>query len=55
MDLRDVNGVLWPYYEERLLDGERTMTFTLRRVATNTGVKDEAFRPPPSDTKPKTR
>jgi hypothetical protein len=45
-DFRDVNGVLWPFNEERLLDGQRAMTLTLRRVAFNTGVKDEVFRKP---------
>jgi hypothetical protein len=47
-DYRDVNGVLWPFSEERLLDGQRAMSLTLRRVAFNAGVKDELFRKPGS-------
>lgn len=45
-DLRPVNGVLWPFGEERLVDGQRTMSFALTRVAFNTGVKDAVFRRP---------
>ncbi|MGH7729873.1 MAG: M16 family metallopeptidase [Candidatus Eiseniibacteriota bacterium] len=52
-DLRRVDGVLWPFHEERLLDGQRTMTFALSRVAFNTGVSDALFLPPGS--KPATR
>jgi predicted Zn-dependent peptidase len=47
-DLRSVSGVLWPFAEERLVDGQRTMTFILDRVAFNTGVKDALFRRPGS-------
>ncbi|TMQ71088.1 MAG: insulinase family protein [Candidatus Eisenbacteria bacterium] len=54
-DLREVNGVLWPFSEERLLDGQRTMTFTLRHVAFNTGVKNEVFRRPKHPAPPKAR
>lgn len=45
-DLRDVKGVLWPFYEERLLDGHRAVTVTLSRVALNTGVSDAQFAKP---------
>ncbi len=48
-DLRPVSGLLWPFTEERLLDGQRTMTLTMRRVAFNVGLKDEIFRRPASD------
>ncbi len=51
-DLRPVNGVLWPFGEERLVDGQRTMSFALTRVAFNTGVKDAVFKRP--GTKPAT-
>ncbi len=54
-DFRDVNGVLWPFNEERLLDGQRAMTLTLRRVAFNTGVKDEVFRKPGAAKRPQSR
>lgn len=47
-DLRIVNGVLWPFNEERLLDGQPTMTFALSRVAFNTGVRDALFLKPGS-------
>ncbi len=47
-DYRNVNGVLWPFNEERLLDGQRAMSLTLRRVAFNTGIKDEIFHKPGS-------
>ncbi len=47
-DLRNVNGVLWPFSEERLLDGQPTITIALRRVAFNTGVKDALFIKPGS-------
>lgn len=45
-DLRPVNGVLWPFAEERLVDGQRTMSFAFKRVAFNTGVKDAVFQRP---------
>jgi hypothetical protein len=45
-DFRDVNGILWPFSEDRLLDGQRVMTLALKRVAFNTGVKDAAFKKP---------
>jgi predicted Zn-dependent peptidase len=54
-DFRDVNGVLWPFSEERLLDGQRAMTLTVRRVAFNTGVKDEVFRRPSPQKRPRPR
>ena len=45
-DLRDASGVLWPFYEERFLDGQRAVTLTLSRVALNTGVEDALFVKP---------
>jgi len=51
-DMREVNGILWPFYEERLLDGIPVMSFTLTKVAFNTGVKDAEFRRPGSAPEP---
>jgi hypothetical protein len=51
-DLRSVNGVLWPFNEERQLDGQRTMTLALSRVAFNTGIEDRRFRKPGSPPEP---
>jgi zinc protease len=45
-DFRQVDGVWWPFTEERLMDGRRAVSLTLRRVAFNTGVKDAFFRKP---------
>jgi zinc protease len=45
-DLRPVDGVLWPFNEERFVDGQRTMTLNLRRVAFNVGLRDELFHRP---------
>jgi predicted Zn-dependent peptidase len=45
-DVRLVNGVQWPFHEERLLDGQPAMALTLKRVAFNTGIADELFRRP---------
>jgi zinc protease len=45
-DLRDSGGVLWPYQEERFLDGRRAVLLNLTRVALNTGVADSAFLKP---------
>ena len=52
-DLRKVDGVWIPFSEERLVDGQPTMTFTWNRVAFNTGVKEALFRRP--GTKPTSR
>ena len=45
-DLRPVDGVLWPFSEERLLDGQRAMTLSLSKVALNKGIPDATFRKP---------
>lgn len=51
-DLRAVNGVWWPFHEERFLAGQRVMELRLSRVALNSGLEDVLFRapaaPPPS-------
>lgn len=45
-DYRTVAGVLWPFYEERLLGGTKTMTLSLVNVTINTGVSEQVFAPP---------
>lgn len=51
---RTVSGVLWPFEEERWLNGERVMFLDYTRVDLNKGVADAAFArpeqapPPPS-------
>jgi len=45
-DFRDVNGVLWPFGEDRLLDGQRVVEVALRRVAFNTGLRPDQFHKP---------
>ncbi|MBI1795719.1 MAG: insulinase family protein [Candidatus Eisenbacteria bacterium] len=45
-DVRAVNGLQWPFHEERLLDGQPAMTLTLKRVVFNTGVSDQVFHRP---------
>ena len=47
-DYREVNGVLWPFYEERLRGGGRTMTVLLRSVTLDGGVADTLFEKPSS-------
>jgi len=47
-DLRDASGLLWPYAEERYLDGQHAVTLTLTKVAINTGVSDAEFVKPGS-------
>jgi hypothetical protein len=51
-DARAVNGILWPFYERRLFDGQPAMTLTLRRVAFNTGINDALFRRPAATPEP---
>jgi zinc protease len=43
---RVVQGVSWPHQEERLLNGERTLSLRLRSVQVNTGITAAAFRRP---------
>ena len=45
-DYRPVSGVLWPFFEERLRGGTKTMTLSLQSVTINTGVSDRMFEPP---------
>ena len=45
-DYRPVSGVLWPFFEERLVNGQRVLTLQLRTVAVNVGVPDSRFTRP---------
>jgi len=45
-DFRDVNGIAWPWAEERLLAGQNYMTLKLDAVRLNTGVSDDEFTKP---------
>ena len=45
-DYRTVAGVSWPFYEERLRGGTKTMTVSLQTVTLNTGVSDRLFERP---------
>jgi hypothetical protein len=42
-DLRSVQGVLWPYNEERQVDGQRTLALKVSRVRINAGVSPTVF------------
>jgi predicted Zn-dependent peptidase len=50
-DHRPIAGVLWPFHEERLVGGSRTMTIMVLSVEVNTGVPDGAFQRPVSPEK----
>ena len=50
-DYRTVAGVPWPFYEERLRGGTKTMTLSLQSVTINTGVSDLMFEPPTPEVK----
>jgi hypothetical protein len=50
-DYRTVAGVPWPFYEERLRGGTKTMTLSLENVTINTGVSDRMFEPPTPEVK----
>jgi hypothetical protein len=50
-DYRTVAGVPWPFYEERLLGGTKTMTLSLESVTINTGVSEQTFEPPKPEVK----
>ena len=45
-DHRMVDGVLWPFYEERHRGGTRTMTILARSVAMDSGLSDTWFERP---------
>jgi zinc protease len=49
-DYRMVAGVPWPFYEERLRGGTKTMTLSLQSVTINTGVSDRLFERPAQTT-----
>ena len=49
-DFQTVGGILWPYHEQRLLNGETVMQVDVRSVRFNTGVPDAAFEMPASGT-----
>ena len=46
-DFKTADGVLWPMSEERQVDGNRIMLFTLRSVEIDRGVPDRLFERPP--------
>ncbi|MBI5709026.1 MAG: insulinase family protein [Candidatus Eisenbacteria bacterium] len=50
-DHRTVNGVLWPFHEERMLGGVRVMTLLVRSVTVDSGVDDALFQRPPDSAK----
>jgi hypothetical protein len=50
-DYRMVAGMPWPFYEERLRGGTKTMTLSLLSVTINTGVSDMTFEPPTPEVK----
>lgn len=45
-DYRTVAGVPWPFYEERLRGGVKTMVISVQSVTLNTGVGDVMFERP---------
>jgi hypothetical protein len=45
-DLRTVQGLAWPHYEERWLNGERALAVKVSSVQLNTGLTAEPFRRP---------
>jgi len=40
---RTVQGIVWPHTEDRLVDGERTLTLKVTKVQINTGIAPAAF------------
>jgi zinc protease len=50
-DYRMVAGMPWPFHEERLRGGTKTMTLSLQTVTINSGVSDRTFDPPTPETK----
>lgn len=45
-DFRPVQGIEWPFYEERLQDGQRLMRLRIKQVSLNTGIPDDTFKHP---------
>ena len=50
-DYRMVAGMPWPFHEERMRGGTKTMTLSLQNVTIDTGVSDQTFEPPAPETK----
>jgi hypothetical protein len=50
-DYRMVAGMPWPFHEERMRGGTKTMTLSLQTVSINAGVSDPTFEPPTPETK----
>jgi predicted Zn-dependent peptidase len=42
-EYRQVQGIPWPYLEERLLEGRRVMLLEVRRVVLDSGIEDAVF------------
>jgi len=51
-DYRTVQGVVWPFYEDRTVAGVHTMTILVRSVAFNTGVSPKVFAKPQAQKAP---
>jgi predicted Zn-dependent peptidase len=45
-DFHPVQGIQWPFYEERLQNGQRLMSLKLKKVQINGGVQDGLFKRP---------
>jgi len=45
-EYRSQQGILWPHFEERLLNGERTLTLKTTQVRFNTGLAGAVFERP---------
>ena len=45
-DYRDVGGIQWPFFEERALEGQNSMTIKLRQVKLNSGLPNSVFGVP---------
>lgn len=47
-DFRPVSGIIWPFVEERKVNGQRIMSYTFSKVSLNVSLEDELFgRPSP--------
>ena len=54
-DYRPVQGIPWPYGEERLLAGQTQMKLTTKRVVLNAGVDETMFEKPEPELPPRPR
>ena len=54
-DYRPVQGIPWPYGEERLLAGQPVMRLTMKRVVLNAGVDETMFEKPEPELPPRPR